>query len=74
MLIDYLTVAAALAVMFATITVNTRGWEALQTQKGMETVILIPLLWPIIASCILLIVMVIAIIITFVLVHELVNR
>lgn len=73
MLIDYITVAAVLMTVFAALVVSTGGSEALRTQKGLETVILVPLLWPVIISCVLLIGITIAIVTTFALVYGLVK-
>lgn len=71
MLIDYVTVTAVLAIVFASMVVSTGGWEALRTQKGIETVLLIPLLWPVIISGVLLVGITIAIVVTFALVYGL---
>lgn len=71
MLIDYASVAAALMLVFAIMVVSTGGWEALRTQKGIETVLLVPLLWPVIISCVLLVGVTIAIVTVFALVYGL---
>lgn len=73
MLSDYVTVVAALSVMFTTIIVNTQGWEALRTQKGIETVLLVPILWPVIISVTFLVGLTISIVITFATVYGLVK-
>lgn len=71
MLIDYVTVTAVLMTVLAVLVVSTGGWEALRTQKGIETVLLIPLLWPVIISGALLVGITIAIVATFALVYGL---
>lgn len=71
MLNDYITVTAVLILVFSTMVVSTGGWEALRTQKGLETVLLIPLLWPVIISGALLVGVTIAIVVTFALVYGL---
>lgn len=71
MLIDYVTVAAVLATVFSIMIVSTGGWEALRTQKGLETLLLVSLLWPVIISCVLLIGITIAIVTVFALVYGL---
>lgn len=73
MLIDYITVTVVLILVFSIMVVSTGGLEALLTQKGLETAVVIPLLWPVIVSCILLVGITIAIVTIFALVYGLVK-
>ena len=74
MLIDYVTVAAVLAMVLTTMVVSTRGWEAVNTKKGRGTVILVPLLWPIIIATIVTVTLTFTCVFLFVVVNEWMER